>query len=96
MKREQKQKIVSVPENVAEQFLDVQPVVSEELKVQEGEGKTKKGKKRKLEPGDLEGFTILGVDSFAKRSKVSSGHLCAELCAEFVFLGETCSASLVN
>lgn len=72
LKREQKQKIVHVPENVAEQFLDVQQVVSEEPKAGEGEVKSKSGKKRKLEPGGVEGFTILGVDSFAKKSKVSS------------------------
>lgn len=84
LKREQKQKIVHVPENVAEQFLDSQPVV-DEPKVGEGEVKSKRSKKRKLEPGDVEGFTILGVDSFAKKSKVGSFHSPTQPFAECLF-----------
>ncbi|KAF7283208.1 putative ATP-dependent RNA helicase Dbp73D [Rhynchophorus ferrugineus] len=74
IKREIKQNIVKVPENNIDEFVDKELIDKhiDEYKDQVTDNKHKenKGKKRKSEPVDIEGFTILGVDNFQKKAKV--------------------------
>ncbi|XP_066259580.1 probable ATP-dependent RNA helicase Dbp73D [Euwallacea similis] len=84
LKRELNQKkgsVVPVPANDIEEFLD-EKIVSDshelpnELLKHEGSNigepvsPSKKTRKRKVDERDIKGFTILGVDNFAKKTKV--------------------------
>ncbi|XP_018568466.1 probable ATP-dependent RNA helicase Dbp73D [Anoplophora glabripennis] len=66
-KRELKSKIIPIPDNTDDGFVDKTLLEIEELN--EVTNKFKQNKKAKLGP-DLEGFTVLGVENFAKKRKV--------------------------
>ncbi|KAL1512740.1 hypothetical protein ABEB36_002280 [Hypothenemus hampei] len=72
-KRELKAKIVVVPKDDNKEFLDHNIEVDEANNAgttEENTAKNRKNKKRKLDSNNVEGFTILGVDNFAKKNKV--------------------------
>lgn len=75
IKREIKQNIVNVPENSIDEFVDTElidkQVGGDKEQITDSKLKANKGKKRKSEPGDIEGFTILGVENFQKKAKVN-------------------------
>lgn len=67
-----KAKIIPVPENTNDEFVD-KTTLEENIKAEEfneTQVDLKPNKKQKLEPKTLEGFTVLGVDNFAKKEKV--------------------------
>ncbi|KAJ8928953.1 hypothetical protein NQ314_018405 [Rhamnusium bicolor] len=72
IKRELKAKIIPVPENVNDEFIDktiTEELINTEEQIQ-GTDKTGEIKKPKQSTKNLEGFTILGSENFAKKSKV--------------------------
>ncbi|XP_023025923.1 putative ATP-dependent RNA helicase Dbp73D [Leptinotarsa decemlineata] len=72
IRRQIKASIVPVPENKNEEFIDedVKEHIEEGNEEIEGDADKSPKKKPKLDLKDLEGFTILGADSFARKSKV--------------------------
>lgn len=66
LKRKAKAKIIQLPENEVQSFIE--PNLVDDEKDEEVVEKSKR--KRKIQPENIEGFTVLGADNFAQKTKV--------------------------